>query len=233
MTKVILNRGRDAAGSPNQGGWQSCRQRADHPVSLPHAGSLPGSGIAPADPAPKPVIELRESGQCFAAFLTFFPLCLALPASFLVLPLTALASRLAFLPRPITGSFCALPRPALPHTDRVPAELPETRGFDSSTFHAGWNSNLPVSCRQLFSYLWRRPSAGKARDPEGRTRQAAGDRRQRWSPNRRSQPRARWPGRYSRTAVRVRQGRPASRPRTGTGSAALRAFSSALRVRSA
>jgi hypothetical protein len=30
--KVILNRGGDAAGSPARGGWQPCRQRADHPV---------------------------------------------------------------------------------------------------------------------------------------------------------------------------------------------------------
>src|SRR6185312_10239549 len=51
---------------------------------------------------------LREPGQCFAAFLAFFPLCLTLLASFLVLPFATLALRLAFLPRPMTGSFCVL-----------------------------------------------------------------------------------------------------------------------------
>jgi hypothetical protein len=52
-----------------------------------------------------------------------------------------------------------------------------------------------ISRRQLFSHLRRRASAGKAPDPEGRTRQrqAARDRRQRWSPNRRSRPVRRWP----------------------------------------
>src|SRR5690242_15035727 len=97
---------------------------------------------APATPANRAAtgparIELRESGQCFAAFLTFFALCLALPASFLVLPLTALASRLAFLPRPMTGSFSVLRHPALPRANRVPAELPQIRRSDGSMFHAG------------------------------------------------------------------------------------------------
>jgi len=43
-------------------------------------------------------------GQCFAAFLTFLPLCLTLPAPFFVLLLAAFASRFAFLATPITGS---------------------------------------------------------------------------------------------------------------------------------
>jgi hypothetical protein len=45
-------------------------------------------------------IKLRVPGQCFTAFLAFFPLCLALPASFLVFLLTALALFLALLPGP-------------------------------------------------------------------------------------------------------------------------------------
>jgi hypothetical protein len=56
-----------------------------------HTGAAPGrsfsyvssgrmdSGIA-RQPTPGPAIHLREPGQCFAAFLAFFPLRLTLPA---------------------------------------------------------------------------------------------------------------------------------------------------------
>src|ERR1700730_3176301 len=97
---------------------------------------------APVHQTSGPVIKLREPGQCFAAFLAFFPLCLTLPASFLVLPLTALASRLAFLPRPMTGSFCVLRHQRCHIRTAFPAELPETRRSDGSMFHAGCSSNL-------------------------------------------------------------------------------------------
>jgi hypothetical protein len=53
----------------------------------------------------------RGAGQCFAAFLTFLPLCLTFPASFLVLPLTAFASCFAFLATPMTDSSSSLKTP--------------------------------------------------------------------------------------------------------------------------
>src|SRR5690348_13727063 len=101
-----------------------------------------GPGKYPGLPTSGPV-KLREPGQCFAAFLAFFPLRLTLPTSFLVLPLTALASRLAFLPRPMTGSFCVLRHHRCPIRTAFPAEPPETRCSNGSTFHAGRGSNLP------------------------------------------------------------------------------------------
>ena len=56
----------------------------------------------------------------------------------------------------------------------------------------GEAQTFQISRRQLFSHLRRRASAGKAPDPEGRTRQrrAATGRRQRWSSNRGSRPHA-------------------------------------------
>jgi hypothetical protein len=53
--------------------------------------------------------------------------------------------------------------PALPHTDRVPAELPETRRSDGSMFQPGEAQTFQISRRQLFSHLRRRASAGRLR----------------------------------------------------------------------
>ena len=69
--------------------------------------------------------------------LGFLPLVLDLAGIFLVLPFTALASRLAFLPRPMTGSFCVLRHQRCHIRTAFPAELPETRRSDGSIFHAG------------------------------------------------------------------------------------------------
>src|ERR1035438_2322981 len=56
----------------------------------------------------------RGHGQCFAAFLTFLPLCLTLPASFLVFLLAAFASCFAFLATPMTDSSSS---PETPRSD--------------------------------------------------------------------------------------------------------------------
>jgi hypothetical protein len=119
-------------------------------------------------------------------------LCLTLPAPFLVLPLTALASLLAFLPRPMTDSLVSCGTSAATYGPRsrpscrrrgapvTPCSTPD----EAQTFQ--------ISRRELFSHLRRRASARLAPDPEGRARQrqAAIDRKQRWSPNRRSPARA-------------------------------------------
>jgi hypothetical protein len=57
------------------------------------------------------------------------PLCATLPAFFLVLPLTALALFLAFLPGPMTNSLCPEATDAMPLPRRTapPIERPETR----------------------------------------------------------------------------------------------------------
>ena len=52
--------------------------------------------------------------QCFAAFLAFLPLCLALPAPFLVLPLIDFAPCLAFLATPMADSCVLGKGPANP-----------------------------------------------------------------------------------------------------------------------
>jgi hypothetical protein len=70
----------------------------------------------------------------------------------------------------MTGSFLCPAAPALPHTDRVPAELPET-AWMAPCSTPGEAQTFQISRRQLFSHLRRRASAGKAPDPEGRTRQ--------------------------------------------------------------
>ena len=69
--------------------------------------------------------------------LDFLPLVLGLAGIFLGLALNGLSLALSLLAQTHNWLLCVMPRPALPHTDRVPAELPEARGFDSSTFHAG------------------------------------------------------------------------------------------------
>ena len=85
----------------------------------------------------------------------------------------------------------------------------------------GEAQTFQISRRQRFSHPRRRARAGKAPDPEGRTRQGkqpqtAGNAGQ---PAEDRGPVRRWPGRYSRTPVQVRQGRSASRSRTGARSA--------------
>ena len=69
--------------------------------------------------------------------LSFLPLVLDLADILLVLPFTALASRLAFLPRPMSGSFCVLRHQRCHIRTAFPAELPETRRSDDSMFRAG------------------------------------------------------------------------------------------------
>ncbi len=69
-------------------------------VGLPHYGTAPGLPCLA-------IFSDRGQGQCFAAFLTFLPLCLTLPAPFLVLLLVAFASCFAFLATPTTDSSLA------------------------------------------------------------------------------------------------------------------------------
>jgi hypothetical protein len=108
------------------------------------------------------------------------------------LPLTALASRLAFLPRPMTGSFASCGGSAATYGPRSQLSCRRRDAPMAPCSTPGEAQTFQTSRRQLFSHLRRRASAGKAPDPEGRTRQrqAATDRRQRWSPDRGSRPRA-------------------------------------------
>src|ERR1700683_4068919 len=68
--------------------------------------------------------------HCFAALLAFLPLCLALPASFLVLPLIDFAPCLALLATPMADSS-VLDEPV------------------AALFPAGWTANLAVFAASL------------------------------------------------------------------------------------
>src|ERR1700750_714445 len=100
-------------------------------VGLPHYGTAPGLPCLA-------IFSDRGHGQCFAAFLTFLPLCLTLPASFLVLPLAAFASRFAFLATPMTGSSS-------------PPDMPRSGGCQLPR----WTQLKPGGGRDLFEYIAR------------------------------------------------------------------------------
>ena len=158
-------------------------------------------GIAARQPGPRTGNITEEARSMLRGVLGFLPLVLDLAGPFLVLPLTALASRLAFLPTPMTGSLVSCGTSAATYGPRsrpscrrrgapvTPCSTPD----EAQTFQ--------ISRRELFSHLRRRASARLAPDPEGRTRQrqAAIDRSNAGHPNEDRRPARRWPGRYSRT----------------------------------
>ena len=69
--------------------------------------------------------------------LGFLPLVLNLASIFLGLALNCFSLALSLLAQTHDRLLLCPAAPALPHADRVPVELPETRRSDGSMFHAG------------------------------------------------------------------------------------------------
>jgi hypothetical protein len=69
------------------------------------------------------------------------------------------------LPRPITGSFVSCPAQRCHIRTAFQLNCRRHGASIAPRSTPGGNQTFQVSCRQLFSYLWRRPSAGKARGP--------------------------------------------------------------------
>jgi hypothetical protein len=87
----------------------------------------------------------RGNGQRFAAFLTFLPLCLPLPASFLVLLLAAFALCFAFLATPMAGSSSS---PDMPRSGgcHLPRWMHLKRGASGSVpTGEGWEPGCQVT----------------------------------------------------------------------------------------
>ena len=69
--------------------------------------------------------------------LGFLPLVLDLAGIFLGLALHCLSLALSLFAQTHDRLLLCSAASALPHADRIPAELPETRRSDGSIFHAG------------------------------------------------------------------------------------------------